>query len=123
MRISDWSSDVCSSDLFALSGPAEYKVFTLSNPDRLVVDLQDSRLASSYREAPPTGPVTSVRTGSPMPGALRVVFDLVSAVRPKPFLLLPSSGQGNRLVTELHSQVAASVAKTVLELEIGRAQS
>src|SRR3546814_16714899 len=28
---------------FALSGPAEYKVFTLSNPDRLVVDLQDSR--------------------------------------------------------------------------------
>lgn len=101
---------------FALSGPAEYKVFTLSNPDRLVVDLQDSRLASSYREAPPTGPVSSVRTGSPTPGALRVVFDLVSAVRPKTFLLSPSAGQGNRLLIELHPQAAASEAKTVLDM-------
>src|SRR3546814_17894763 len=97
MRISDWSSDVCSSDLFALSGPAEYKVFTLSNPDRLVVDLQDSRMASSYREAPPTGPVTSVSTGSPMPGALREVLDMDSAVRAKTFLLLPSRAAGSRV--------------------------
>ena len=101
---------------FALSGPAEYKVFTLANPDRLVVDLQGSRLASNYREASPTGPVAAVRTGSPSAGALRVVFDLAAAVRPKTFLLTPSTGVGHRLVIELHADSAQSTAKTLQDM-------
>jgi N-acetylmuramoyl-L-alanine amidase len=101
---------------FALSGPTEYKVFTLANPDRLVVDLQESRLAPGYREASPTGPVALVRTGSPGAGALRVVFDLATAVRPKTFLLTPAAGVGHRLVIELHSDAAPSTAKTVQDM-------
>lgn len=102
---------------FALSGPTEYKVFTLANPDRLVVDLQGSRLAPGYREASPTGPVALVRTGSPGAGALRVVFDLATAVRPKTFLLSPAAGAGHRLVIELHAADAApSTAKTLQDM-------
>jgi len=101
---------------FALSSPAEYKVFTLANPDRLVVDLHGSRLAAGYREVLPSGPVASVRTGSPSAGVLRVVFDLAAAVRPKTFLLTPAAGVGHRLVIELHADAAQSTAKTLQDV-------
>ncbi len=62
-----------------LDGPASYSTLTLAGPDRLVVDLPASRLG---RFALPDGAgvVKSVRTGQPVPGTVRVVFDLASPV-------------------------------------------
>lgn len=126
-----WSAFACAAELtavslsetgsyarveFALSSPAEYKVFTLANPDRLVVDLQGSRLASGYRDVAPSGPVAVVRTGSPSAGVLRVVFDLAAAVRPKTFLLSPTAAAGHRLIIELHPDAAQSTAKTLQDM-------
>ena len=101
---------------FALSASAEYKVFTLDNPSRLVLDLKGSRLAEGYRTAPLSGPVSAVRTGSPSPGDLRVVLDLVDTIRPKTFLLPPGAGAGQRLVVELYPASAAAPGKTVQDL-------
>src|SRR4249919_3366370 len=60
---------------------AGYKVFTLANPDRLVIDLAGTKLASGLRLPGPNGLVAGVRTGEPEPGTLRLVFDLGGAVQ------------------------------------------
>src|SRR5690606_39810258 len=39
----------------ALAQPAEFKVISLSNPDRLVIDLPGSRLASGFKLPAPSG--------------------------------------------------------------------
>jgi N-acetylmuramoyl-L-alanine amidase len=60
---------------------ADYKLFTLSNPDRLVLDLSQARLAADFHAPGPNGSVASVRTGKPTAETLRLVFDLGSPVR------------------------------------------
>nr|AHN97918.1 N-acetylmuramoyl-L-alanine amidase [uncultured bacterium lac153] len=62
-----------------LDGPADYSTLTLAGPDRLVVDLPASRLRHFPLPAG-AGVVKSVRTGQPVPGTVRVVFDLASPV-------------------------------------------
>lgn len=101
---------------FALSGTAEYKVFTLDNPSRLVLDLKGSRLSGAYRAGPVNGPVSRIRTGSPSEGDLRVVLDLVAQVRPKTFLTPAVDGAGQRLVVELHSAAQPIPGKTLQDL-------
>ncbi len=60
----------------------DYGVFALANPNRLVLDLHDSRLGSHFHAPGPDGVIANVRTGEPTPGDIRVVFDLTAKVRP-----------------------------------------
>lgn len=99
LRVS--SSDEHTRAVFDVSGPVQYKLFTLSNPDRLVLDLDSSTLASGFRAADPDGLLRGVRTARQDGGTLRVVFDLKSGVRPKSFLLPPADTLGHRLVVDL----------------------
>ena len=59
-----------------LSRPSQHSIFTLRNPDRLVVDLEQGRLAPSLASDLPAaaGSVKSVRTGIKADGKLRVMF-------------------------------------------------
>lgn len=82
-----------------LDGAGEFKTLTLSGPDRLVVDLPASTAARSLKLPAGAGIVTSVRTGKPTPGTLRVVFDLSSSVVSLKPRVEPSAG-GSRLVIE-----------------------
>lgn len=82
-----------------LSDTAEYKVFTLANPDRLVLDIAGTTLESRYRAPAPNGVVASVRTGTPTAGDLRVVFDLSRAVKPRS--RIEGVGGQRKLVIEL----------------------
>lgn len=82
-----------------LAGQAEYKVISLANPDRLVLDVADSDLARGFRLPAAVGIVKAVRTGHPQPGTTRIVFDLaapVVALKPR----LEAAGKGARLVLE-----------------------
>lgn len=63
----------------------EYSVFALSKPNRLVLDLHNSRFAKGFRLPGPNGVVANIRTGQPTPGEARVVFDLSESVRPRAF--------------------------------------
>ncbi|MGH8044274.1 MAG: AMIN domain-containing protein, partial [Stenotrophomonas sp.] len=66
----------------ALAGSGGYKTLTLSGPNRLVVDFPDSSAVRNLKLPAPKGVVTAVRTGQPVPGTFRVVFDLAESVAP-----------------------------------------
>lgn len=93
----------------ALAQPAEFKVISLSNPDRLVIDLPGSRLASGFKLPAPSGLVKSVRSGHPEPGVTRIVFDLASAVVAMGPRMEPAAS-GARLVVEWPEDAASARA-------------
>ncbi|KFN41162.1 N-acetylmuramoyl-L-alanine amidase [Arenimonas oryziterrae] len=82
-----------------LSGPVEYKYFTLQNPERLVLDIQGGRLDGRYGAPAANGVVTNVRTGKPTPDTLRIVFELGRTVTAQG--RLEREGGGSRLVLDL----------------------
>ncbi|MFO1506373.1 MAG: N-acetylmuramoyl-L-alanine amidase [Lysobacterales bacterium] len=98
-----------------LSGPVEYKLFALGNPDRVVVDLRDSNFASGFR-APDggRGVVKDLRAGVRDKTNARLVFDMDGGVTPKTFLQRKTGGDGYRLVVEFSPRNSGSApVKTV----------
>jgi len=96
----------------ALTGSGGYKTLSLSGPNRLVVDFPDSSAVRNLKMPAPAGVVTAVRTGQPVPGTFRVVFDLAESVAPfKPQLL--KQGEDSRLVIEWPGDAPASVKAPV----------
>lgn len=81
------------------AAPGDYRVFSLANPDRLVLDLPETTLSDGFRAPAPNGRVIGVRTGSPEPGKLRVVFDLGGGVKPR--TRIEGEGRHTRLVLEM----------------------
>lgn len=90
--------------ILELDGSTSYKLFTLQNPERLVLDLTGARLASGYRDPAPNGAIANVRTGKPTPEVLRVVFDLGKSVSANARLEQESSR--TRLIVELPSNAS-----------------
>lgn len=83
----------------ALDTPSEFNVISLSGPDRLVIDLPASSLASGVSLPAGAGVVKAVRTGKPVAGTARIVFDLaqsVKAITPR----IEQGADGPRLVVE-----------------------
>ncbi|WP_205884574.1 N-acetylmuramoyl-L-alanine amidase [Pseudomonas putida] len=96
--------------VFDLSGPVEHSVFTLTAPDRLVIDINGATLAAPLTASTSNTPITSVRSAQRTPTDLRVVIDLNKAVTPKSFTLAPNAQYGNRLVVDLYDQEADAIA-------------
>lgn len=102
-----------------LSGPVEYKLFTLENPVRLVVDIQSSDVIGDLQlpGSEAQGLVAKVRHAKRGGQDLRVVFDLADDVRPKSFLLEPAGSYGHRLVVDLFpdQHVGVTPTRTVIK--------
>lgn len=88
-----------------------YNLFTLSNPHRLVVDLDDveintvlNELAGKIGNDDPY--IKSVRVGRFKPGVIRLVLDLKAEVKPQLFSLKPVGEYGHRLVLDVYPLVA-----------------
>ncbi len=99
--------------VFDLSGPVQHSVFTLTAPDRLVIDINGATLGGPLNVATANTPITAMRSAQRTPSDLRVVIDLKKAVTPKSFTLAPNAQYGNRLVVDLFdnpSDVAAPAA-------------
>lgn len=93
--------------VFDLSGPVQHSVFTLSAPERIVIDLSGAKLATSFDSlALSNTPITSVRSAQRSANELRVVIDLSRTVSPKSFTLAPNQEYGHRLVLDLFDQGA-----------------
>jgi len=97
--------------VFELSGPAEHRVFSLADPDRVVIDLANSTARGGLRLDGPSGPVRAVRAGAQPGGDLRVVLELDLAAKPKSFLLPPQEQYGFRLVVDLPPAEAQAVVR------------
>ncbi|MEQ9462702.1 MAG: AMIN domain-containing protein [Haliea sp.] len=115
-----------------LSAPAAYHVFSLRDPERVVIDLWDTRLAGPV---PPdlfaATPVARLRTGLREETGLRLVLDLARQdLRRETFVLDPNgSGGGYRLVVDLYhgdaepDPVTAAPAAPAAEPATGRVGS
>lgn len=83
----------------------DYKVFTLGNPNRLVIDTQNIDVASSViRNMKENAFVSNIRTGSTGVSGVRIVFDLLRPVIvKKAFMLAPQSNFQWRLAIDLET--------------------
>ena len=103
IRISQ-SSDEHTRVVFDLSGEIEHRLFTLSDPPRVVIDLSDTRQSQAADVSPKTtNLMRGIRSASKDNGRLRVVLDLLGKVRPRSFVLRPDGKAGHRLVVDLHA--------------------
>ena len=98
-----------------LSGAADFKTLTLADPDRLVLDLLNTRLNTALSALPlEETPIAGVRAGIRQGTNLRLVFDLTSQVTVSVFLLPPNGSTGHRVVVDLfdvkNAQAAAASA-------------
>jgi N-acetylmuramoyl-L-alanine amidase len=97
-----WSGNDKTRVVLDLSRSIDHNIFTLRNPNRLVIDLKDSRLAESLKQLPDgTGNVRSIRSAIRSDGQLRVVLDLNQDVRSRSYTAGPNSEYGDRLVIDL----------------------
>jgi N-acetylmuramoyl-L-alanine amidase len=103
--------------VFDLSGPVQHNVFTLSSPNRIVIDIPSAQLATKLELLSLSNtPITSIRSAQ-RADDLRLVIDLSSAVSPKSFSLAPNQQYGNRLVVDLYdqSEVASSAVSAAVD--------
>ncbi len=100
-RVTDvrlWSGPEGTRLVIELSAPVEYDVFTLDNPDRVVVDLASTTLPADETLPPGQGPVKSLRSGPQQGHGLRFVLDVTEPLKPHSFVVGPdgSAGQPHR---------------------------
>lgn len=96
-----WASPESTRVVLDLDRPTAHNVFSLENPNRLVIDLDDSRVSPSASFAEARGLVSNLRTGTRSGGVLRVVLDLNQPSHANSFVLKPNSIYGYRLVVDL----------------------
>jgi N-acetylmuramoyl-L-alanine amidase len=82
----------------------------LTNPDRLVVDVQGMELNSTLKDlvakVKPNDPyVSQIRVGQFQPGMVRLVFDLKEPVKPQLFTLEPIAEYQYRMVLDLYPAI------------------
>ncbi len=95
---------------------SDYKLFTLSNPNRVVIDLAQGSFNMGGRLPSGTGLVANLRGANRDNGVARLVLDLRDVARPKSFLLEPSGDHGYRIVVDLlpiNSHAAPVIVKKV----------
>jgi len=108
-----WDSPESTRLVFDLSDEVQHKVFTLSNPDRVVIDITavDKKSATDFiSKATLKGVVTKMRYGARDDGAIRVVLEVSKPVNPKSFSIQPNGAYGHRLVVDLIDVVPATSA-------------
>ncbi len=90
--------------VFDLSNPVEHRIFSLENPARLVIDIEDaaSKAALDVIELGNT-PIHRLRAATRAGDDLRVVLDLRERVKPRSFVLKPIMQYGDRLVIDLYT--------------------
>jgi N-acetylmuramoyl-L-alanine amidase len=91
--------------------PIKYNLFTLKNPERLVIDLEDVEINTALNElvgkiGADDPYIKSVRVGRFKAGVVRLVLDLKAQVKPQLFSLLPVAEYGHRLVLDVYPLVA-----------------
>ncbi|MGE8145968.1 N-acetylmuramoyl-L-alanine amidase [Pseudomonas frederiksbergensis] len=106
-----WRSDDKLRLVFDLSGPVQFKTFTLSSPERLIIDLSGANLSGDFSQLALNNTVIrSIRSGHFGQGDTRIVLDLSEPVQLNSFQLPPQDGQGHRLVLDMKTSAPMQIA-------------
>jgi N-acetylmuramoyl-L-alanine amidase len=111
-NLRQWSAPDQTRLVFDLSAPLQHRVSTLTNPPRLVIDLQRAALGGTLPPPDTRGPLLAGMRVTKEKNDVRIVLDLKAAVRPKSFLLKPAGPYGHRLVVDLFDARAADEEAT-----------
>ena len=112
-----WAGPDSTRAVLDLGERVDYRLFTLDNPARVVVDIDEAGLEQSLPLDPDkSGVIESVRHGARNGSDLRVVFDLRASAKPQSFLLDPAGDYGHRLVIDLIPENAQTATERVREV-------
>ncbi|MBF0141431.1 MAG: N-acetylmuramoyl-L-alanine amidase [Magnetococcales bacterium] len=104
-RITDlrvWTAPDHTRVVFDLSQVAKHSLIKLSNPERIVVDLQDAYMdVNPQRMNQTDSVVTRIRASNLAPNVVRTIFELNEEIRPRSFVLKATGDKGHRLVLDL----------------------
>jgi N-acetylmuramoyl-L-alanine amidase len=92
--------------VFDTNGPAKHAIFSLHEPERVVIDLNDTTLSDTALGEVMFAPsiIRNIRHASRKQGDLRLVLDLDKRAAVRSFLLPPTGRFGHRLVIDLYPQ-------------------
>ncbi|MAA71869.1 MAG: N-acetylmuramoyl-L-alanine amidase [Bermanella sp.] len=97
-----WHAPDNSRLVFDLNSKAEHKIFPLSSPNRLVIDIENSKMLDTLKDLDTkVGPIKKIRWGMRDKKDLRIVLDLREPVDAKSFPLAPNKKYSHRLVVDL----------------------
>lgn len=97
-----WTSPENTRVVFDLTGNIKYQLFTLENPHRVVIDVEEALFKTSQDPKNlVNSKITNIRHSLQNDGKLRVVLDMDQKSKPTSFLLAPNAPYGHRLVVDL----------------------
>jgi N-acetylmuramoyl-L-alanine amidase len=96
--------------VFDINGVTHYKIFTLRNPDRVVIDFSNTRMMSNSHsnKASKTSFIKAIRYAPRPNKAYRVVLDVRQSMRVESSLLSASKVKPRRLVVDLWPDAQSS---------------
>lgn len=115
-----WDSPSQTRVVFDLSQKTDHSVFTLTNPDRIVLDIDNAELRTELPEIKSPS-IQKMRSGVRNQKDLRVVLDLTSNLKPKTFLLPPNERYGHRLVLDIQKkdEIGHFITQNILDTQQG----
>lgn len=101
--------------VFDITAEAEHKLFLLSNPDRVVIDLKNTSAADLKLDPALLDQswLKGMRSAARGKHDYRVVLDLHRRVTPSTFILKPNKSYGHRLVVDLKGPTATAPINSV----------
>jgi N-acetylmuramoyl-L-alanine amidase len=108
-----WAAPDHTRVVFDTSGPVSHEVFSLSDPNRIVLDIQGARLGNPQQSLQAAGGlVKNIRAAQNSPDVLRIVLELNHSAKPRTFQLAPSGKYGHRVVIDLYDTASADATKS-----------
>jgi N-acetylmuramoyl-L-alanine amidase len=114
-----WSGPEGTRLVIELDAAVRHEVFTLDNPDRVVIDLANATMAKGEPLPAGQGPVRSLRSGTQAGTGLRFVLDVTGPQVPRSFAVGAEGDAGPRVVIELPGK-APVVAPAPAAPEVAR---
>lgn len=89
--------------VFDVQSSISFEVFTLAEPARVVIDIDNAKFTGRMPDPLSFGPyILALRDGYPDANKLRLVIDLTELLEPDAFLLSPTADYDHRLVIDLY---------------------
>jgi N-acetylmuramoyl-L-alanine amidase len=90
--------------VFDVKQKADYKYFTLTKPNRLVIDFKNTKNAVTLTQLAAKDPRVKRFRSSTIKGKTRLVLELTKSYQPTVFPLVPAGQYGHRLVIDLYDK-------------------